>query len=224
MSDTLTKAEPTAPVPAPVLATLEAATDPLAVFQAWLGEAEASEINDPNAMQLATVDADGLPNIRTVLLKGFDAQGPGGFVFYTNHGSAKGREVLAQGHGGGKAALLFHWKTLRRQVRVRGAVEEVSREESDTYYASRPRGSRIGAWASEQSEPLDGRDTLEARVEALEAEYDGRDIPRPPHWGGFRVVPREVELWADGAFRLHDRFLFRWEGRSGGWSKVRLNP
>ena len=214
MIDTLTKAEPLSDV----LATLEAATDPLATFQTWLREAEASEPNDPNAMQLATVDADGLPNIRTVLLKGFDADAPGGFVFYTNHGSAKGREVLASR----KAALLFHWKTLRRQVRVRGRVEEASAEESDGYYASRPRGSRIGAWASEQSRPLDARATLEARVKALEAEYEGRDIPRPPHWGGFRVVPREVELWADGAFRLHDRFLFRWNG--DGWSKARLNP
>ena len=212
LSETLTKTEPPAPGEALDPAT---ASDPLAVFRAWLAEAGGTEVNDPNAMQLATVDETGLPNLRTVLLKGFDVRG---FVFYTNHGSAKGRELLASR----KAALLFHWKSLRRQVRVRGAVEEVSAEESDAYYASRPRGSRIGAWASEQSRPLDSRATLEARVKALEAEYEGRDIPRPSHWGGFRVVPREVELWADGPFRLHDRFLFT--RADDGWDRKRLNP
>lgn len=215
-TDTLTRREP---APADAVDPAEA-REPFGVFQAWMREAEGSEINDPNAMQLATVDETGLPNLRTVLLKGFDERG---FVFYTNHGSAKGRELL----GAGRAALLFHWKSLRRQVRVRGAVEEVSAAESDSYYASRPRGSRIGAWASEQSQPLDSRATLEARVRALEAEYEGRDIPRPPHWGGFRVVPQAVEFWADGPFRLHDRFLFTRNGatREGeAWSRVRLNP
>ena len=211
MSETLTHPQPAAGS----RLDPETADDPLPVFEAWLKEAEGSEINDPNAMQLATVDASGLPNLRTVLLKGFDTRG---FVFYTNHGSAKGRELLVAR----KAALLFHWKSLRRQVRVRGRVEEVSGAESDAYYASRPRGSRIGAWASEQSRPLDTRATLEARVRALEAEYEGRDIPRPPHWGGFRVVPEQVELWADGEFRLHDRFLFTRNG--AGWRRVRLNP
>lgn len=215
MSETSTKSEPRDPARDGKPSGPETADDPLPVFQAWLREAEGSELNDPNAMQLATVDADGLPNLRTVLLKGFDARG---FVFYTNHGSAKGRELLASG----KAALLFHWKSLHRQVRVRGRVEEVSGEESDAYYASRARGSRIGAWASEQSRPLEDRATLEARVKALEGEYEGRDIPRPPHWGGFRVVPEQVELWADGEFRLHDRFLFTRVGE--GWERVRLNP
>ena len=200
---------------------LEQAADPFALFEAWMREAEGAEINDPNAMQLATVDGDGLPNLRTVLLKGFDRRG---FTFYTNHTSAKGRELLGAGQGGGKAALLFHWKSLRRQVRVRGPVAVIDEAESDAYYASRPRGSRIGAWASEQSAPLDARATLEARVEAFEKEYDGREIPRPPHWGGFRVSPQQIEFWADGAFRLHDRFLFTFDDGAQEWAKVRLNP
>ena len=191
------------------------ARDPFALFETWLGDAEESEPNDPNAMQVASVDADGLPDVRTVLLKGFDRRG---FVFYTNYRSAKGAQIMASR----KAALVFHWKTRRRQVRARGAVEIVADDEADAYYASRPRGSRIGAWASEQSRPLASREALLERTAALEAEYEGRDIPRPPHWGGFRIVPRQIEFWQDGAFRLHDRVVFTRDGE--GWRGQRLNP
>lgn len=192
-----------------------AAEEPFSVFADWLKTAEAHEPNDANAMSLATVDARGMPNVRIVLLKGLDARG---FVFYTNLESAKGNELAATG----KAALCFHWKSVRRQVRVRGTIERVSNDEADAYYASRPRQSRIGAWASEQSRPLDARATLEARVAELEARYEGEDIPRPPHWSGTRVVPETVEFWQDGAFRLHDRCLF---ARAGdGWSRQRLYP
>ena len=191
------------------------AADPFPLFEAWLAEAEESEPNDPNAMQVASVDKDGLPDVRTVLLKGFDRRG---FVFYTNFESAKGRQIL----GAKKAALVFHWKTRRRQVRARGAVEMVSDEEADAYYASRPRGSRIGAWASEQSRPLASREALLERTRELEAEYEGRDIPRPPHWGGLRIVPEQIEFWQDGEFRLHDRVVFGREGN--GWTGTRMNP
>ena len=189
--------------------------DPFDLFPEWLAEAKETEPSDPNAMQVATVDAEGLPNVRTVLLKGFDRRG---FVFYTNLRSAKGREAL----GAKKAALVFHWKTKRRQVRARGPLEQVGDEEADAYYASRPRGSRIGAWASDQSQPLDARETLQARVEDLTARYEGQDIPRPPHWSGLRIRPAEIEFWADGEFRLHDRVRFTWDG--DGWQGVRLNP
>ena len=192
-----------------------AAEEPFGVFADWLRAAEARELNDPNAMSLATVGPDGMPNVRIVLLKGFDAQG---FVFYTNLESAKGEELAAAG----KAALCFHWKSLRRQVRVRGTIERVSDAEADAYYASRPRLSRIGAWASRQSRPLDERATLERRVKDLEAEYDGRDIPRPPHWSGTRVMPDTVEFWQDGAFRLHDRCVFT--RADDGWRTTRLYP
>lgn len=191
------------------------AADPFRLFGEWLAEAGATEPNDPNAMALATVDETGLPDVRMVLLKGFDRRG---FVFYTNLDSRKGQELGAQP----KAALCLHWKTLRRQVRVRGPVERVSDAEADEYYASRPRGSRIGAWASRQSQPLDSRATLERRVDELHAEFPGDDIPRPSFWTGTRIVPSEIEFWQDGEFRLHDRFRFTRAG--DGWSVARLYP
>ncbi|KTR05475.1 pyridoxamine 5'-phosphate oxidase [Aureimonas ureilytica] len=194
----------------------ELPADPFAAFHIWLGEAERSELNDPNAMALATVDADGLPDVRTVLLKGVD---PGGFVFYTNFESRKGQELLGQP----KAALCFHWKSLRRQVRVRGTVEIVSDEEADAYYRTRARISRLGAWASQQSRPLASRAELEQRVTEFDARFPGEDIPRPSHWSGFRVVPVQIEFWQDGAFRLHDSYRFV-KDESGQWVATRLNP
>jgi pyridoxamine 5'-phosphate oxidase len=190
-------------------------SDPLALFSAWLEEARGGEVNDPTAMALATVDPAGLPDVRMVLLKGHDARG---FVFYTNFESAKGRELIATP----KAALLFHWKSLRRQVRVRGLVGEVTPEEADAYFASRPRDSRIGAWASDQSRPLEGRFALEKRVAEYALKFGLGEVPRPPHWSGFRVTPTEIEFWRDGAFRLHDRILYRREG--DGWGTTRLYP
>lgn len=194
------------------------AGDPFGLFAAWLLEAEKSEPNDPNAMALATVDADGLPDVRMVLLKDFDEDG---FVFYTNYESAKGRELIAQP----KAALLFHWKSLRRQVRVRGPVEQVSAAEADAYFATRPRHSRLGAWASQQSRPLESRFALEKAVALVAARYPLGEVPRPPHWSGFRVRPQQVEFWKDGAFRLHDRVLFsRGSPDAAEWSRERLYP
>ena len=199
-----------------------AAGEPFALFEAWLAEAERTEPNDPNAMALATVDGDGLPNVRMVLLKGLDPSGrpDRGFVFYTNLESAKGRELATSG----KAALLFHWKSLRRQVRVRGAVASVTSAEADAYFASRPRGSRLGAWASTQSRPLESRFALEKAVALVTARYPIGDIPRPPHWSGFRVTPLEIELWHDRPFRLHDRVVFRRETAGESWAKARLYP
>ncbi len=191
------------------------ATDPMALFATWLGDAEKSEPNDPNAMALATVDADGMPDVRMVLLKGFDADG---FVFYTNFESAKGTQIL----GSMKAALCFHWKSLRRQVRVRGPVEIVSDAEADAYYATRPRGSRIGAWASKQSRELESRMALEKAVASYTARYAIGDIPRPAHWSGFRIKPVAIEFWHDRPFRLHDRLRFELEG--DGWMTSRLYP
>lgn len=190
-------------------------SEPFALFAAWLKDAEASEINDPNAVALATVDADGLPNVRMVLLKGFDSRG---FVFYTNFESQKGQEILGQK----KAAMCFHWKSLRRQVRLRGEVEVVSDAEADEYYQSRPLGSRIGAWASKQSRPLEGRFALEKAVAEYTAKYALGNVPRPPHWSGFRIIPKSIEFWHDRKFRLHDRIEFRRDG--DGWSKVRMYP
>jgi pyridoxamine 5'-phosphate oxidase len=198
-------------------ADFAARDEPLALFADWLAEAEASEPSDPNAMSLATVDADGMPNVRMVLLKGFDERG---FVFYTNFESAKGRELLAQP----KAALCFHWKSLRRQVRVRGNVETVSEEEADTYFASRPRDSRIGAWASKQSRPLESRFALERAVAKFAARYAVGAVPRPPVWSGFSVAPVSIEFWHDRPFRLHERVVFSRPTPAAPWSKTRLYP
>ncbi len=196
--------------------------DPFALFTEWLAEAEKSEINDANAMAVASVDGSGLPNVRIVLLKGLDEEGEPnrGFVFYTNFEGQKGRELLANP----KAALLFHWKSLERQVRVRGTVSVVSDAEADAYYASRPRLSRIGAWASRQSRPLEGRFALEAEVARYTAKYAVGEIPRPPHWSGFRVTPVEIEFWVSRPFRLHDRVVFRRESADALWHKSRLFP
>ena len=191
--------------------------EPFKLFAEWLGEAEASEPNDPNAVALATVDEDGLPNVRMVLLKGFDDDG---FVFYTNFESQKGREILGQK----KAAMCFHWKSLRRQVRLRGPVEIVSDAEADAYFKTRARGSRIGAWASKQSRPLESRFALEKAVAEYTARYALGDIPRPAHWSGFRIRPTSIEFWKDQAFRLHDRIEFRRPSPVGAWEKVRMYP
>ncbi len=206
----------------PAAPDFTAAVEPFDLFETWFADAHAHEPNDPNAMALATVDADGLPNVRTVLLKGLDAAGPAnrGFVFYTNTESAKGRELLAAG----KAALCFHWKSLRRQVRVRGLVSTVVDAEADAYYASRPRGSRLGAWASAQSRALEGRFALEKAVALVTARYPVGDIPRPPHWSGFRVTPVEIEFWHDRPFRLHDRVVFRRANEAAPWRRERLYP
>ncbi len=193
------------------------ADDPIALFAAWFADAERHEVNDPNAMALATVDGDGLPNVRMVLLKDADARG---FVFYTNTESAKGGELDANP----KAALCFHWKSLRRQVRVRGAVTPVSAAEADAYFASRPRGSRLGAWASQQSRPLEGRFALERAVAKYTAKYPVGTVPRPPYWSGYRLSPSEIEFWHDRPFRLHDRVVFRRDGDEGDWSRTRLYP
>ena len=192
------------------------AAEPFVLFKQWLEDASRSEANDPNALALATVDGDGLPDVRMVLLKGFDRRG---FTFYPNFESAKGREIL----GSMKAAMCFHWKSLRRQVRVRGPVEIVSDEEADTYYASRPRGSRIGAWASKQSRPLESRFALEKAVAEYTARYAIGEIPRPAHWSGFRLMPSSIEFWHDRPFRLHDRIVFS-RRDDGGWDKTRLYP
>jgi pyridoxamine 5'-phosphate oxidase len=191
------------------------ADEPYRLFAAWFAEAEKSEPNDANGLALATVDTDGMPNVRMVLLKGFDESG---FVFYTNFESAKGKEILASM----KAAMCFHWKSLRRQVRIRGPVELVSKEEADADYATRARGSRIGAWASKQSRPLESRFALEKAVAEYTLKFAVGEIPRPDHWSGFRLVPRTIEFWHDRPFRLHDRILF---SRAGdGWEKTRLYP
>ncbi|UUP18765.1 pyridoxamine 5'-phosphate oxidase [Nitratireductor thuwali] len=190
-------------------------TEPYRLFAEWLAEAEKSEPNDPNATALATVDPDGMPNVRMVLLKGFDEDG---FVFYTNLDSTKGGEILATM----KAAMCFHWKSLRRQVRVRGPVEKVSDAEADAYFASRPRGSRIGAWASKQSRPLESRFALEKAVAEYTAKYAVGEIPRPPYWSGFRIRPVSIEFWQDKPFRLHDRLVF--SRSDSGWETERLYP
>ncbi len=193
--------------------------DPLEVFAAWLAEAEKSELNDPNAMALSTVGSDGMPSCRMVLLKGYDEAG---FVFYTNYESRKGRQLL----GTPKAALLFHWKSLRRQVRIEGEVAPVSDAEADEYFASRHKQSQIGAWASQQSRPLEGRFELEKRVALYAARYAVTQVPRPPHWSGFRLTPRLIEFWQDGAFRLHDRLVYTRQdaGAAENWTTERLYP
>jgi len=193
------------------------ADNPFALFAEWFAEAEGSEPSDPNAMALATVDGDGLPNVRMVLLKGVD---DGGFVFYTNTESAKGGELASAP----KAALCFHWKSLRRQIRVRGPVEPVTEEEADAYYDSRHRTSRIGAWASKQSRPLESRFALEKEIAKFAAKFGIGHIPRPQHWSGFRIVPVQIEFWHERAFRLHDRIVYRRDGPGGRWHKDRLYP
>jgi pyridoxamine 5'-phosphate oxidase len=196
--------------------------DPLTLFHAWLADAKSSEPNNHDAVALASVDSEGRPNVRMVLLKGTDA---GGFVFFTNYESAKGVELIAQPH----AALCFHWKSLNRQVRVRGAVEKTSAAESDAYFATRAKDSQIGAWASAQSRPMQGRWAFEKEIAKVAAQYALARVPRPPHWGGFRVRPFEIEFWRDRPFRLHDRLVYRRPGPDaaggfGPWTTVRLFP
>jgi pyridoxamine 5'-phosphate oxidase len=193
-----------------------AGDDPFVIARSWLSEAEATEPNDPNAIALATVGADGLPNVRMVLLKDIEADA---FVFYTNYGSAKAREI----DGAGKAAFVMHWKSLRRQVRVRGTVTREDGAQADAYFASRSLKSRLGAWASRQSEPLTSRAALIGEVARVTAVH-GVAPKRPPFWGGFRIRPVEIEFWADGDFRLHDRFCWQKAGLGGAWTVSRLNP
>jgi pyridoxamine 5'-phosphate oxidase len=201
----------TAAEPLPLLAE----TDPLALFGAWLEEAIAKEPNDGNAMSLATVDADGMPDVRMVLLKGVDADG---FVFFTNLGSAKGRQLEAHP----KAALLFHWKSLRRQVRVRGTVERVTDAEADAYFATRARPAQLGAWASDQSQKLPDRLALEKRIGEVGLKFGLGKVTRPPHWSGFRIRPEAIEFWRNRPFRLHERLVFERAGK--GWTTHRLYP
>ena len=191
--------------------------EPLRLFADWFAEAKRSEPVNPEAMTLATVDADGLPNARMVLLKGFDERG---FVFYTNLDSVKGRELAAAP----KAALTFYWKSLQRQVRLRGKVEPVAAAEADAYFATRPRGAQIGAWASKQSHPLESRMAFEKAIAIHAAKFGIGSVPRPPWWSGFRVVPQEIEFWQERPFRLHDRLAFTRSSPAAPWSKTRLYP
>jgi len=198
-----------------VLGADELNTDPFMLFKQWFDEAKDTEINDPDAIALASVDETGMPSVRMVLLKEIL---PEGFVFYTNYTSRKSGELLATG----KAAFVLHWKSLRRQIRVTGTVEQVPEAQSDAYFQTRSRGSRIGAWASQQSQPLNRRAELADAVNQLENTY-ADDVPRPPHWGGFLIRPAEIEFWADGEFRLHDRFRFT-QTKDGSWASQRLYP
>lgn len=193
-----------------------AGNDPFTIARRWLGEAEISEPNDPNAIALATVDPDGLPNVRMVLLKEIADDG---FVFYTNYESAKGQELAASG----KAGFVMHWKSLRRQIRVRGTITREDGADADAYYSSRSLKSRLGAWASQQSRPLSSRAALMAEVAKVSARH-GLNPPRPPFWGGFKITPVEIEFWADGDFRLHDRLVWRRQNAGEPWKVTRLNP
>lgn len=193
------------------------ADDPNALFDSWLAEARAAEPNDPEAMALATADRAGRPSVRIVLLKGHDERG---FAFYTNSRSRKGEELAANS----RAALLFHWKSLRRQIRIEGSVAPVEEAESDAYFATRSRDSRLGAWASDQSRPLASRAAFEARYADLAADYEGKDVPRPPYWWGYRLVPDRIEFWNDRPHRLHERRLFTRLAEGGGWSEGLLYP
>ncbi len=190
--------------------------NPFALFDTWFAQARASEPNDGNAMALATADAQGRPSVRMVLLKG---HGPDGFVFYTNFEGRKAQDILANPH----VALLFHWKSLRRQIRIEGSVARVDDATADAYFASRSRDSQLGAWASDQSRPLADRAQFEARFAEVAARFDGRDVPRPPHWSGFRVAPERIEFWLDRAYRLHERTVYEADG-AGGWRSGMLFP
>lgn len=203
--------------PPPDDTALFAESEPFALFERWLGEAKAKEPNDPNGMALATADADGFPDVRMVLLKGFDANG---FVFYSNAESAKGRQLEANP----RAAVVFHWKSLRRQVRARGLIEPVSAAEADTYFQSRDRGARLGAWASKQSRPLEDRLALEKRIAEFAAKFGLGEVPRPEYWRGYRLVPLAIEFWRDRPFRLHDRLTFTRDSAGAAWAKSRLYP
>jgi len=191
-------------------------SDPFQLFDEWFAEARASEPDDPESMALATTGADGQPHVRMVLLKG---RTPEGFVFYTNEQSAKGHQLRENG----RASLLFHWKSLRRQVRIEGTVERVPDAQADAYFATRGRDSQLGAWASDQSQPLDRRETFERRFEEVKSRFEGEEVSRPPHWGGYRVVPERIEFWSDRPHRLHERRLFV-HAPDGGWSEGLLYP
>lgn len=203
--------------PPPDDEALFAQTEPFTLFENWFKEAREKEPNDPNGMALATADADGFPDVRIVLLKGFDQRG---FVFYTNAESAKGRQLEANP----RVAFVMHWKSLRRQVRVRGTIEPVSAEEADAYFQSRDRGARLGAWASEQSRPLPDRLALEKRIAEFALKYGLGEVPRPPYWHGYRIVPLSFEFWRDRPFRLHDRLSFQRDSADAAWVKARLYP